>query len=97
MPTGLDQPIELLSRVERRNGAEPLPDGHDRPSVPGDTVLRCAADDVALEGRRAPGEHQAGSPSDAVDGSDADLPAAKDQRSRQGAQDLPVSVAEHQY
>ena len=81
------QPFELLSCAPRGESAgEPRPDGRDRPSVPGDAVLRCAADDVAPAGARASGEHQAGSPPDAAYGSDADLPAATDQRSRQGAQ-----------
>ena len=50
-----------------------------------------------LRAEGASGQHQAGSPADAVDGSDADLPAAPDQHSRQGAQDLPVSAAGRQY
>ena len=76
-----------------RECEEPRTDGDDRPSVSGDAVLRRPADDVAPAGRRASGEHQAGSPPDAADGSDADLPAAADQRPPQGAQELSLPAA----
>jgi|GEM_PF-2996245 hypothetical protein len=51
----------------------------------GDAVLWGATDDVAPAGRRTAGEHQAGAPTDAAYGSDADLPEAAHQHSRQGA------------
>src|SRR4051812_44209183 len=49
MPAGVDRPLNVLSCASGRERGEPRTDGQDRPSVPGDAVLRCAADDVAPE------------------------------------------------
>ena len=88
VPAGVDRPFDGLSCAAWRERGEPRTDGRDRSSVPGDAVLRCAADDVAPACCRACGKHQAGAPPDAADGIDADLPAAANQHSGQGPQDL---------
>src|SRR5215211_3694064 len=75
VPVGLDQPIGVLPPPCRRDAAEPGADAADRRAVPGDALVRLAADGAASAAGRLRGRPQAGATADGEDGPDADLPA----------------------
>src|SRR5918911_2734727 len=80
MPAAQHRAIELLPCARRRERDEPRADAAHRCSIPGDTVVRLAADGEPLAppglGRRT----QTGAAADAPDGPGADLSAPPHER-----------------
>src|SRR3954451_7950377 len=75
---GAQSLVALLSAGNRQHGG-PVADGVDRPTVPGDAVLRLAQDDGLAAPRGPYRQSQAGPPADASDGVTSDLPEAQHQ------------------
>src|SRR5215213_3953257 len=75
VPAGFDQPIGVLPPPRRRDGAEPGADAADRRAVPGDALVRLAADGAASAAGRLRGRPQADATADGEDGPGADPPA----------------------
>lgn len=91
----VDLAVVVLRRPAGRDGNETRSDAADRQAVPGHSVLPRRADDVApaeRRPRREPETHPAADAADAPHASDADLPDARHQPTREGAQDLPLSA-----
>ena len=93
MPPAVDLAVVVLLSAQGRDGAEPDADALDRCAVPGNSVLRGAADDLASAQRRPSGERETHPPSDAADGPDADLSETQHQQGCEGTQDLPLFAA----
>ncbi len=92
MPPAVDLAVVVLLRTDGRDGHEPRPHGCDRQAVPRNTVLGRPADGVAPAERGPCCELQAYPATDAAYALDADLPKARHQQTREGAQDLALSV-----
>ena len=58
-------------------GRGPVPDGRDRPAVPGDALLRVQADEGLVGAEWDSGEPEAGAAADARHGAAGHLPAAQ--------------------
>src|SRR4029453_9927370 len=89
---GAQSLVALLSAGTRQHG-EPVADGADRPTVPGDAVLRLAQDDGLAAPRGPYRQSQAGPPADASDGVTSDLAEAQHQQAEPRAQGLSVLAA----
>ena len=88
-----DQPLRILLRPGRRERSQPGADAADRRAVPGDPVLRRAADDAAPAQERPLRRSGAGAPTDASDGVVGGVSEAAHQRSALGSCGVPVSAA----
>src|SRR5215218_304214 len=75
---GLDQPVGVLPPAYGRDAAEPGADAADRRAVPGNALVRLAADGAAPAARGLRGRPQAHPAADGQDGPGADPPAAAD-------------------
>src|SRR5512143_3848742 len=80
----------LYYHPSRNNNDDLTLDGAERSAIPGDAVLRVAQDDGVAASAGACGQPQAGPPSDAGDGPDADLPETADQPAASRPPDLRV-------
>ena len=90
MPPAVDLALVVLLRAAGRDRDEPDAHAVDRPAVPGNPVLRRPADDLASAERGPRRECEAHPAADAAHAPDADLPEARHQQAREGAQDLPL-------
>lgn len=86
----VDLAVVVLLSTQRRNDFEPDADASDRRTVPGNVVLRCAADDLASARRGPLGARKADQAVDEDDGAHADLPEAQHQQGSEGTQNLPI-------
>ena len=89
-------PFQRLLPSQGGLGSGPVPDGRERPAVPGNPILRVAADEGLAGEAWSTGEPEAGAAADAGHGATGHLTEAWHQPTGVGGQGLSVPVEERQ-
>ena len=88
------EPLQPLLPSPGCPGRGPVPDGEDRPAVPGDALLRVQSDEGLAGAAWGTGEPEAGAAADARHEAAGHLPAAWHHPKVAGASSLPLPAAE---